>query len=110
MTHVKRVTKRDDYETPRELFNQLDSIYCFDLDAAASMYSSLCDNWFGLDEDSQGNALTTPWVLPAFNRPLSIFCNPPFSQKEKFLKQGIRYRNDNRVTVFLLPANAPETS
>lgn len=108
--HVTRLTSdpgydRDDYETPPELFKKLDDCFRFDLDAAASVSNAYCSEYWS--KGGEPDALEgDDWDCV---RALSIFCNPPFSKKEEFLKRGIASRNDNYVTVFLLPNNARST-
>jgi len=97
---------RDEYETPPELFNKLDKIFKFDLDVASNYMNSLCSESF-IKDSSDGDALDDD--LWDCGRHLSIFCNPPFSNKEEFLKRGVASRNYNTVIVFLLPNNARST-
>ena len=47
-------SKKEDWETPRELFCQLNSKYNFTLDAAATMLNKKCHHWL---ED----ALNSEW-------------------------------------------------
>ena len=95
--HVARITARDDYETPPRLFNALDAVYDFEVDAAAEEKNALCDAWFA-------DALAADWSI--YKR---IWCNPPFSNKEAFLQHALKFRNKTAWIVFLLPNNSRET-
>lgn len=44
-------SNRDDWETPLELFNQLDAIYHFDLDVCALPHNAKCDKYYTPDDD-----------------------------------------------------------
>ena len=48
---------RDDWETPRELFDMCDAIWHFDLDVASSDDNALCEKHFTKDD----NALDMDW-------------------------------------------------
>ena len=43
---------RDDWETPKELFDRCDSIWHFDLDVASSDENALCERHFTKDDDA----------------------------------------------------------
>lgn len=88
----------DEWETPREVFDYLNSIYSFDLDAAASDTNYLCPTYF-----SEGNsALNQSWNCE------SAFCNPPYSRKlqNPFILKAIAEVNKGHAKqiVMLLPA------
>lgn len=85
----------DNWGTPIELFDVLDSEFNFTLDAAATEQNSLCGNWITETQD----ALTTPWQAPA------VWCNPPYSKMADFIKKGYEQHLDRHNTVvMLLPA------
>ena len=48
---------RDDWETPRDLFDRCDAIWHFDLDAASSDSNALCESHFTKSDD----ALNVSW-------------------------------------------------
>lgn len=60
----------DNFETPDYIFKQLDEIFNFHFDVAASQYNAKCFNYFSEKSD----ALKNNW----YGR---CFCNPPFSKK-----------------------------
>lgn len=61
---------RNDWETPRWLFDQLDAEFGFQLDAAASPENALCEHYF----DMKANALWMDWT------PSPVWCNPPYGR------------------------------
>lgn len=82
---------RDDYETPQWLFDELNEEFHFTLDVAADGKNSKC---FVHLED----ALNIDWMGTSF-------CNPPYSQWQKFVKQGYEsHLKHNSTVVMLLPA------
>lgn len=85
-----------DWETPQELFEQLDHKYNFDIDVAASCENAKLSNYFTIDDD----ALSKEWYG-------NVFCNPPYGrQLGKWLAKAWQehQRDPNRVIVFLIPA------
>ncbi len=90
-------TSKDDWETPPELFLPLDKVFKFNYDAAASKENTLCNKF-------NDDAFNTSWGSDK-----RIWCNPPFSAKEGFLKRALEFRQKNQHIVFLLPSNARET-
>ena len=96
--HTARTTDKDYYETPPALFAQLNHVYRFTLDAAASDENHLCKRYF----TEENSALENKWTG-------SVWCNPPFSIKELFLGYAISQRQHCNQIVFLLPGNCRET-
>lgn len=67
----------DEWETPQDLFDKLDSIFHFDLDVASTHKNAKCKNYFtkadnGLEQDWWGN----------------VWCNPPYSDLKNWLKKA----------------------
>ena len=87
-----------DWQTPQPLFKWLDSIFGFDLDAAASEENALCSNYIGEEEDALR--------IPYWGVDRAAFCNPPYGNLlpwvERFSKESCTHRV---VIVALLPAN-----
>lgn len=89
-------SNKQDWETPKDIFERLNSKYHFDLDAAASHQNAKLPNYFTADDD----ALQQEWQG-------NVFCNPPYSrQLGKWLAKAWQehQRDPNRVIVFLIPA------
>ena len=63
-------SNKQDWETPKELFERLNSKYHFDLDAAASHQNAKLPNYFTADDD----ALLQEWQG-------NVFCNPPYGRQ-----------------------------
>ena len=67
-------SNKDDWETPVELFSELNSRFEFDLDAAASDDNALCLRYFTKKDDALGQV----WKG-------NVFCNPPYSLSREFI-------------------------
>ena len=67
----------DCFETPDYIFKQLNAIFNFELDVAASKENHLCYCYYTEEQ----NALTVSW------QQARVFCNPPFSLKADFIKK-----------------------
>ncbi len=86
----------DDRPTPRYVFDHLNAVHHFDLDAAADKSNALCARYFSKERD----ALKQKWVSTA------VWLNPPYGRIEQFLKKAseeLRGGNAGKV-VALLPA------
>ncbi len=89
-------SKKDDWETPQKLFNELNKEFQFDLDATANDHNAKCEKYFTKEQD----ALVQEWRG-------SVFCNPPYGREiPKFLEKAYtesRKEYCDRV-VLLIPA------
>jgi len=90
----------DEWGTPKEMFEYLDSIWKFNLDVCASPENHKCGKWF----DKVDNAMELEWKDR--NDPGRCFMNPPFSLLKKFCKKARdEVLNGNALfVVALLPA------
>lgn len=89
-------SKRDDYSTPQELFDNIDEVFHFTLDAAADASNTKCENYYTVDDD----ALTLDW-------PGTVWVNPPYGKyvTPKWVKKGYEESAKHNSTVcMLLPA------
>lgn len=101
-------TDRDMWGTPRDLFDRLDAVFHFNLDAAATKENALCGEFIEPEMD----ALVVPWTVcpPSTGvvAPARVFCNPPYSRgwKEAFCERAIVEVANGRAAfvVMLLPA------
>lgn len=68
INHGLFTSKTSEWETPAELFEQLDAEFHFDLDPAATDENAKCRRYFTLADDG----LSQPWA------PARVFLNPPY--------------------------------
>ena len=82
------VKLRDRWQTPLQLYSLLESIYTFDVDAAADETNTKCEKWFGPNSPLLEDALHCEpgeWLLHGS----SFFLNPPLSKEGGPLKAWI---------------------
>ena len=86
-------SQSDEWSTPRALFDKLNAVFRFTLDAAASDTNALCSVYFTQADDglSQCWKHHTTWV------------NPPYSQLKAWLKKGSE-EGKHTTVVMLVPA------
>ena len=82
---------KDDWTTPQSLFDELHAEFDFTIDGAASLENAKCPRYWSEEID----ALTQNWNYEA------VFCNPPYSQWQKFAKKAYESRG---LSVLLLPS------
>lgn len=75
MTNLRGLfsSDRDDWETPQELFDELDDRYHFTLDAASSDENAKCERHY----TAQDSGLEKTWGGER------VFCNPPYGRAIK---------------------------
>ena len=97
------VRGNDNFQTPNYLFEQLNCIFNFTLDAACTSHNCLCPR--GLRVDLGVNALDCSWEKHR------VFCNPPFSKKAEFIKKAYEevIHGDCPIVVMILPSNCQDT-
>jgi phage N-6-adenine-methyltransferase len=86
---------KQDYRTPKHLFIELNKIYKFECDAAASKEHHLCEKYYS----ENFSALDQPWDFK------SIYCNPPYNKLKQFtLKaQEEAFFDPSKIIVMLVP-------
>lgn len=67
-------SKKMDYCTPQDFFDELDAEFVFALDAAATDKSAKCNRYFTPETDG----LKQPWDVPSG---YAVFCNPPYGRQ-----------------------------
>jgi site-specific DNA-methyltransferase (adenine-specific) len=89
-------SKKNDWRTPRYIFDYLNDIYKFTLDPCASDDNNLCDKYYTLEDDG----LSKSWAGE------TVFMNPPYGREiSKWVKKAFDETNDYGATVIcLLPA------
>ena len=89
----------DDRKTPLAIFEPLNRIHCFTLDAAASDENHRCAKYYTRHTDG----LLHSW------KGERVWCNPPFSRLDPWLaKAWAEMENGCELVVMLLPANRTE--
>lgn len=97
------VKGNDNFRTPQGLYNQLDRIFNFTLDAACTTDDCKCQK--GLYFDKGIDALSCSWGGAR------VFCNPPFSKKAEFIEKAYNevINGDCPVVVMVLPSNCHDS-
>lgn len=70
-TRVMFSSRSDNWGTPRDIFDKLDSVFHFTLDPAASHSNHLCDKYYTEEDDG----LAQSWSGEC------VYCNPPYSRR-----------------------------
>lgn len=89
------VGDRDCWRTPRDLFNQLNREFCFDVDAAADESNHLLPRWWGPGGEFED-------ALSVHQTDLRIWVNPPFSEIGRWAEWLVRL---NANAAMLIPGN-----
>ena len=87
-------SNRDDWETPPELFSQLNAIYHFDCDVCAMPHNAKCDKYYTPADDG----LSKRW---------SGVCwmNPPYGRQiGKWMEKAYKSSLDGATVVCLIPS------
>jgi len=88
--------KSHEWETPPELFRQLDAEFGFMLDAAATRDNALCPAF--CTEATDG--LACDW-----HRNFAVYCNPPYgTQIGRWVQKGYEEAQKGCTVVMLIPA------
>lgn len=92
MNRVHLSSKTDLWETPQDLFDNLDAVYHFDLDACALPENAKCQRYFTPEQDG----LLQEWTG-------NVWCNPPYGRQ---IGRWVQKAHDSKaaVVVMLLPA------
>lgn len=88
--------KSNEWETPQELFDELNEKYRFTLDPAASPENAKCGKYFTLEDDG----LAQDWQGE------TVFCNPPYGrQLGKWIEKcATEAQKPDTKVVMLIPA------
>ena len=92
-------SKKQDWTTPKSLFDKLDQEFHFEWDLAADKNNALCERSYTKEDDS----LKQNWDGVCF-------LNPPFNTKDSKVKDWIKKAyldtqiNENLIVVMILPA------
>lgn len=91
------MSKSNEWETPHELFNELDDEFCFTLDPCSTDLNAKCARHYTAEDDG----LTKSWANER------VFCNPPYGRDiAKWVKKCHESVSDGgaEVVVALIPA------
>lgn len=94
-------SQTDNWATPIDLWNKLDEMHNFDVDAAASQANHLCLDWYGLDHENpkRRDGLTTSW------NGRTVWINPPYGRIiAEWTKAAQSHANAGGSVVMLLPS------
>ncbi|WP_418113464.1 phage N-6-adenine-methyltransferase [Vibrio scophthalmi] len=86
--------QQDRWQTPAEIFRQLNDEFHFTLDAAAEPSTALCSNYF----TEQDDALAKNWGSHV------VYCNPPYSKLREFARKAYEASLTGATVVMLVPA------
>lgn len=101
--HPQQVAKHgvsrpiDERFTPDDLYREYDARYHFTLDVAATAENAKTAQFYDIESDG----LRSPWSG-------RVWCNPPYSALEDWIKKAHEEREHCEVIVMLLPANRCE--
>lgn len=89
-------TGKNDWETPQELFDELNSEFHFTLDPCAEPATAKCKKFYTKEDDG----LSKDWTGEI------VFCNPPYSDKQqtKWVKKCYEHWKNGGTAVMLIPA------
>lgn len=92
---------RDDWETPRSLFEELNAEFSFTLDAASSDSNAKCERHYTVEDDG----------LSKDRGGETVFCNPPYGRDVKlWAKKACEESMKPGTTVVLLVASRTDTA
>jgi phage N-6-adenine-methyltransferase len=86
---------KDDWRTPRDLFDRLHALYGFTIDGAASGENHLLQRWWGPGGEVE-NALLANWTNEV------VFCNPPYTDTKHFVEKAAVARKYGGTSVLLI--------
>lgn len=88
----------DVWATPQDLFDDLNELFVFDLDAAAQTANAKCERFFGLGSPIAEDALSAEWKG-------TVFLNPPYGRQiGRWVRKAKESAKDGTIVVCLLPA------
>lgn len=95
MNNVIFSHKTDNWNTPKQLYDNLNLEYKFTLDPCCDFDNHLCDKYYTKKE----NGLLQTWINE------TVFCNPPYSDIKSWVAKAVyEYSEHLTLTVLLLPA------
>ena len=94
VSDVMFTSKSEEWETPQELFDELNGRFAFQLDVCATEGNAKCPDFYTRDQDGLKQSWShRNWMNPPYGRQLGVWC----ARADEEAKRG-------RFTVGLLPA------
>ena len=88
-------SRSDEWETPQDLFDQMNAEFDFQIDACATAENKKCLVYFDKDQDG----LSKSWGG------CRVWCNPPYSNVLEWVRKAfLESREDGTIVCMLLPA------
>ena len=87
-------SKSDEWSTPQTLFDTLNEEFHFTLDPCATDENAKCKMYYTISE----NGLEKSWNGHC------VFCNPPYSQIQKWVKKSAEEARKGATVVMLIPS------
>lgn len=88
-------SKSDEWSTPQDIFDDLDREFHFTLDPCATAENHKCDRYYTAEQ----NGLEKSWGGEI------VFCNPPYSQIERWVKKAyLETRTKGTICCLLIPS------
>lgn len=84
-------SEKDEWQTPKWLYDLLNREFHFNLDPAATHQNALCANYY----TEEVNGLIQPWYDPTF-------VNPPYSNLYQWVRKGYEEAEKGNATVVML--------
>jgi len=92
-TEGMRSSNTNEWATPRDLFDELDSEFNFDVDVASTDENALCEKHYTKEQDG----LKQPWSG-------NVWCNPPYGREIVNWMRKASETDRGGVVVCLVPA------
>lgn len=94
---VLYTSSKEDWSTPDQIYHELDYVYGFKLDAAASPENAKCWNYYTKEQD----ALTRDWT----RYDGAVWCNPPYGRQiGRWVEKCIATAEAGTPVVLLVPS------
>ena len=94
VSKVSSSSKSDEWSTPQDLFDALNDEFHFTLDPCATDENAKCKMYY----TSSDNGLEKEWADHV------VFCNPPYSQINKWVTKSAEEARKGATVVMLIPA------
>lgn len=92
---VMFTSKTDEWYTPIDFYQELDNEFHFDLDPCSTDDNHKCENYYTISD----NGLNHSW---AGHR---VFCNPPYSEIDKWVEKAFyETKNPGTLVALLIPS------